>query len=252
MYRIPALLFLATTLHAAAFQANLSFSLAIPLNTADYTVNYSNGSQGELAFSSQFGNAAAVATDPTSDVDQDTEFIGVIPVNLLLTAGPVVGFANPYGHSDAVSLITSASFTIENLTKNGIDLNLNFNFNSFAQAQKVSNEDDEYANARVNFKFADLLTGDQFQFVIPGQAPEEEFQSEVRLDPEDPANTLTEVCNCTGTVNVHLDANQTIQFAVLASAQGNATWIPEPSSALFAIGGLALVGAARRIRRRAA
>jgi hypothetical protein len=238
----------AIALHAGTFQAQLFLNLAVPINSADYTITAGNNGDASL-FTTQYGNAGVTLAVPaTSSYDQDEGVLGIVPVNLLVTAGPVAGFALQYGHSDAASLITSDSFNIENRTKNGVDLQIDFNFGSLVEAQKFTSQEDEYSNARVNFKFADLATGNQFEFFVNGGPLEEEFDDEVRLDPEDPAGTLQSTCaGCVGTVNVHLDASQTVEFAVLASAQGNATWIPEPSTGML---GLAVVGMIVRARDR--
>jgi len=242
----------AAGLSAGTFQAQLTLNLGVPLNGVTYSVMAGNADVSPGLFYNEYGFAAVTQAQPgSSSYDQDPVLIGLIPVNLMVTAGPVAGFAAQWGHSDAASLISSNSFEIDNRNA-GLDIDILFNYTLFVSAQKFTDDENEYSNARVMFQFINVGTGDQLPFIANNVAVPDVLDAEVRRDPEDPAGNPIAFCNnCQGKISLHLDANQSIEIAVLASAQGNATWLPEPGTGFagfLAIGLLA--GAARyRVRR---
>jgi hypothetical protein len=80
------------------------------LNSADYSITAADGPTGSGLFYQEYG--AGVITEAgqsTSSYDQDQALLGLIPVTLRFTTGPISGVTLPWGFANGVSGITSDS-----------------------------------------------------------------------------------------------------------------------------------------------
>lgn len=119
-----------------------------------------------------------------------------------------------------------------------------FYYTFMVHADKMTDDVGEHGNARVQFQFEDNVNNVGYQFFrLPRCQARRRWSSRgAERTGLYPAGALDLACTqCRGQVYVHVDAGATVGFDVLANSQGNAVWIPKPSTAALAAAALMVV-----------
>lgn len=222
---------------ASQFFATMSLSLDVPLNLPlSYMVFDGDAGSGSVI---GFAEGNAFFTHATAGTT-NLVLPGLLGAPLDITAGPIGGIAVLPGVVSGASGIVSDTFQIQNLKNEPQTLTLGYVYSFQIVAQKFSGDPGESANARVSFRFVDFESGDE----------SEPFVEEVRLEPEDGPAVLGLICTrCAGAFTINLAAMGLVNIGIIADVQGNAIWIPLPSTGALVVAAALLLhraGARRR------